>query len=240
MLYRLLIAFCLVAVLAQAQAPPAFEAASIKPTQHGRDAQGWSRSSIDVPSPGRLVAENSSLDELIRYAYDLKEYQVSGPVWLNDDSVCFDIAATTSGASKAQIRVMLQTLLAERFHLESHRERRTLSVYNLVAVKSGAKLQLTTSHREGPSVQSNSGRNGGTFKATNVSMADFAYQLSRHLNRPVFDQTGLKDRYDFSLQYDEAGLVPVVQQQLGLRIESAKAPVDVLIIDHIDRVPTEN
>ena len=89
--------------------------------------------------------------------------------------------------------------------------------------------------------KSNSGRNGGTFKATNVSMADFAYQLSRHLNRPAFDQTGLKDRYDFSLQCDEAGLVPVVQQQqLGLRIESAKAPVDVLIIDHIDRVPTEN
>jgi|SRR5215469_2338840 len=97
MLYRLLIAFCLAGVLAQAQAPPAFEAASIKPTQHGRDAQGWSRSSVDVPSPGRLVAENSSLDGLIRYAYDLKEYQVSGPVWLNDDSVCFDTSCHDLG-----------------------------------------------------------------------------------------------------------------------------------------------
>jgi uncharacterized protein (TIGR03435 family) len=240
MLYRSLIALCVASLLAQAQAPPAFEAASIKPTQHGRDGQGWSHSSIDVPNPGRFVAENSSLDELIRYAYDLKEYQISGPSWLNDDSVCYDITATTPGASEAQIRVMLQTLLADRFHLEAHREKRTRPVYNLVAVKSGAKLQLTTSHREGPSVQSNGGQNGGTFKATNVSMADFAYQLSRHLKEPVFDHTGLMDRYDFSLQYDEAGLLTVVQQQLGLRVESVKAPVDVLIIDRINRVPTGN
>jgi hypothetical protein len=80
-------------VLGQPQAPPAFEVASVKPTQHGRNAEGWSHSSVDIPSPGRLVAENSSLDELIRFAYRLKDYQVSGPVWLNDDAESFDVVA---------------------------------------------------------------------------------------------------------------------------------------------------
>jgi uncharacterized protein (TIGR03435 family) len=80
-------------VLPQSQTVPAFDVASVKPTQHGRNAEGWSRSSVDIPSPDRLVAENSSLDELIRFAYDLQDYQVAGPLWLNDDSECFDVVA---------------------------------------------------------------------------------------------------------------------------------------------------
>src|ERR1700730_18371019 len=86
------ILFLLLQAAAFAQAP-AFDVASIKPTQHGRNAEGWGYSDQDTPSPGRFVATNSSLDELIRWAYGVKEDQVSGPVWLNDDSVSFDVAA---------------------------------------------------------------------------------------------------------------------------------------------------
>jgi uncharacterized protein (TIGR03435 family) len=79
-------------VLAWNQGPPAFEVASVRPTSHGGpDAQGFSRSSAGITGPGHFVAENSSLDELIRFAYDLKDYQVYGPVWLNDKSECFDV-----------------------------------------------------------------------------------------------------------------------------------------------------
>ena len=113
---RSLVFAALLPLLAQNQPQPAFEVASVKPTQHGRNAEGWSRSSVDIPSPGRLVAENSSLDELIRFAYSLQDYHVSGPVWLNDDSESFDILASAPpDTPKAQIRVMLQNLLMERF-----------------------------------------------------------------------------------------------------------------------------
>lgn len=240
MFYRFLAALCPAVLLAQAPAPPAFEAASVKPTQHGRDANGWSRSSLDLPSPGRLVATNNSLAELIRFAYNVKDYQVSGPVWLNDDTVCFDIAATAPGASRAQMRAMMQSLLAERFHLAAHRETRELPVFHLVAGKGGPKLKATTSNRAGPSTQHNGGNTGGTVTATNVSMADLALLLSRDLKRPVFDKTGIAGRFDFTVQYSESGLPAAIQDQLGLRVESAKDPVEVLVIDHIERRPTDN
>src|SRR5580692_12260224 len=72
----------LLPALAQTQTQPTFDVASVKATDPARNAQHWS--SVDIPGPGRLVAENSSLDELIRFAYSLKDYHVSGPIWLND------------------------------------------------------------------------------------------------------------------------------------------------------------
>jgi uncharacterized protein (TIGR03435 family) len=237
MCHRLLIALCPSLLLAQTAT---FEAASIKPTQHGRDANGWAYSDVTIPSPGRLEALNSSLDELIRYAYDLKDYQLSGPHWLNDDSVCFDISATAPGATQNEMRAMLQTLLAERFHLQVRRETRELPIYKMVPAKGGPKLKPAASETGAPSFKSNSGSSGGAMSATGVTMADFAAQLSRDFKRPVFDQTGLTGRYDFSLHYDETGMASAIQQQLGLRVESAKAPVEVLVVDSIDRKPTEN
>jgi uncharacterized protein (TIGR03435 family) len=139
---RSLVFAALLPLLAQNQPQPAFEVASVKPTQHGRNAEGWSRSSVDIPSPGRLVAENSSLDELIRFAYSLQDYQVSGPVWLNDDSESFDILASAPpDTPKAQIRVMLQNLLMERFQLAAHRENKVLPIFELVVGKNGPKLR---------------------------------------------------------------------------------------------------
>lgn len=237
MALRLLIVLCPAVLLAQA--PAAFESASVKPAAHGRNFNGWSYSDVRIPSPGHLEATNSRLDDLIRYAYDIKDYQLSAPHWLSDDSVSFDVSATAPGASEAQIRGMLQKLLVDRFHLQARHETRDLPLYRLVAAKRGPKLKPAASETGPPSVKSNSGANGGGLTATGVSMGDFADALSHELNRPVLDQTNVTGRYDISLQYDETGIIPAVQQ-LGLRLESAKEKVDVLIVDNIDRKPTEN
>jgi uncharacterized protein (TIGR03435 family) len=242
-----IIFFTVALALGQAQSPPAFEVASVRPAVHGRDAAGWSRSSIG-DNHGRLVAENSSLDEMIRYAYTLKDYQVLGPAWLNDDSECFDVAAkappdATSNATSKEIRTMMQTLLAQRFKLAAHREERTLPIYNLVVAKSGFRLTPVS-----PTGHGGTSSGGGTMKATSLSMAEFAYQLSRELKLPVFDKTGIEGAFDFTLQYaperDTSATGPslftAIQETLGLKLESAKGPVEVLIVDHIEKAPTEN
>jgi uncharacterized protein (TIGR03435 family) len=197
-------------------------------------SESWQR----VPSPGRFEAQNSSLDELIRYAYNVKDYQVVGPPWLNDDDVCFDITArAATPAPRKEIPPMVQTLLTDRFHLVAHRETRTLSVLDLVPGKKPFRQAASAETR--PSTMSR----GGDVAATGVNMGDLAYQLSRYLKRPVFDATGIQGRYDLKFRYDAsdpASLNGALQEQLGLRLESTKAPVEVLVIDSIDRKPTEN
>jgi len=145
--------------LSWAQAPPAFEVASVKFTSHGRASDGWSHSSVSIPSPGRFAAQNSSLDELVRYAYELKDYQVIGPAWLNDDSECFDIEAKEApDSSNKQVRLMLQALLVDRFRLAVHRETRMLPVYELSFDLSSTLTHVITArnHRCSPRFNSSS------------------------------------------------------------------------------------
>ena len=236
--------FALLPGLAQSQAPPAFDVASVRSTQHGRNAEGWSHSSVAIPSPGRLVAENSSLDELIRFAYNLKEHQISGPIWLNDDSESFDIRAEApSSTPKEQMRVMLQTLLADRFKLAAHRDNKVLPIYELVMGKNRPRLK---SAHPGGRMSTSSG--GGMMRATNVTMAEFAYQLSRQVKRPVLDKTGISGAFDVTLHYaadvDYVSTAPslftAVQETTGLRLKPAKGSVEILVIDHIEKTPTEN
>src|SRR5215469_6788670 len=101
---------------------PSFDVASIKPTAHKRDANGFSQNDEpQIPSPGRLSVVNNSLAELIRWAYRLKDYQFEGPNWLDDDSASFDMVAKASPeTTKAQMRVLLQSLLQTRFRLTFH------------------------------------------------------------------------------------------------------------------------
>jgi len=224
--------------------PPAFEVASVKPGQHVKTPDGYSYSSIDNPTPGNLVAINASLAECIRWAYNVKEYQLSGPDWLNSSDTTFDIKAKApAGTPRPEIRRMLQTLLAERLKLELHRETRMLPVYYLVAVKGGPKLQQPkTDGRHGFASA------GGHLEATNVTMADFADEMARDTDRPVFDKTGISGRFDLKLDYspdrsdnpDRPSLFTALQEQLGLRLESQKGPVEVLVIDRADRVPSAN
>jgi uncharacterized protein (TIGR03435 family) len=225
-------------------AAPAFEVASVKLIQKVRNAEGWSFSDVKIAGPGRLVATNASLDECIRWAYEVKEYQVSGPPWLNSDTVTYNIEAKAPPETPAkQIRLMLQTLLAERFKLALHRESRMLSVYNLVVAKNGHKLQEAAPEgRAG--LFSDSSLTSVNVSSQRASMAGLANKLSLDVGRPVFDRTEIKGFFRISLEWaregDGASVFTAVQEQLGLKLEGAKAPIEVLVNDHAQRIPAEN
>jgi uncharacterized protein (TIGR03435 family) len=229
---------------AQAPAPAEFEVASVKLTQHGRTVEGSSHSTVGNTDQGSFSATNATLQMLLVWAYDVKDYQISGPDWLNSEDARYDITAKSpAGVPSRQMPAMLQSLLVERFKLALHRETRTLPIYELVIAKSGPKI-----HEVASDGHSNSTRMGeGRLTATHVTMTDLAVQLSRHLGRAVIDQTGLKGAFDFTLDYaaDDAdtsrpSIFTALQEQLGLRLEATKGPVEVLVVDRAERIPTEN
>jgi uncharacterized protein (TIGR03435 family) len=228
-----------------AQTPPlpSFEVASIKSTAHGKGPDGVGRSWIDTPSPESVVAVNSSIMECITWAYRLKDYQLVAPDWLDAPDVSFDINAKgPPGTTKPQLRLMMQALLAERFKLKVHRETRTLPVYHLVVAKQGAKLREADSS---PGWGTTTG--GGRMEAHHVTMEQFAEALSREIGRPVFNQTEIAGAYDYKMSYapmdstnDMRQPIFSAIQQYGLRLESAKGPVEVVVVDHVEKKPTGN
>ncbi len=229
-----------------ASAPATFEVASIKLNTSG------DRSSRTSGRPGMLVMTNVPLKAIIEQAYQVKDFSLSGPDWL--DTVRFDIEAQLPAqGSREEMRNMLQALLVDRFKLASHRETKTLSAYALVVVKTGAKLKEV---EPGPG-STTGGR--GSVTSTRTSMRQFADWLSTRMDHPVQDQTGLKGAYDIKLEWspieenaaanpdaapppDNAGptIFTALQEQLGLRLQAEKLPVEILVIDHIERTPTEN
>jgi uncharacterized protein (TIGR03435 family) len=228
----------------RAQTPPEFDVASIRTTAHGRDANGFSQSSLGTSGPERFEAQNSSLDELIRYAWNLKEYQVAGPRWLNDDKASFDISAKFApNTPESQVRLMVRALLAKRFHMISHTETKTVNLFELVADKAGAKLTPA-----GPDEPEGMGSGGGKMKVTHTTLADFAEYISSSMTRPVVDKSGIDGFFSFSLQYslNDSGsstlpsLPGAILQTLGLRLNPARGPVTMLVIENIDRAPTAN
>ena len=182
----------------------------------------------------------------------MKDYQVSGPDWLNTE--IYDITATLPpGTTGDEVLLMIQTLLADRFKLTLHRDSKELPVYALVVGKGGSKLQEVEFGRG-----STSG-SPGHLTATRIAIRNLTEFLSRQTGRPVLDMTGLKGFYNFTLNYtpDAAPSAPspetpipesavgpslftAVQEQLGLRLEARKAPVEILVVDHAEKVPTEN
>jgi uncharacterized protein (TIGR03435 family) len=243
---ELRLAFCILAMAAVVAAPAraeAFDVASVRPTK----SEGG-KSSVKI-TPGQVAMENVSLRKCIGLAYDVgedREYAFSGPGWLN--SVSFDIVAKfPPAASREQIALMLQTLLADRFKLKLHHETKELPVYALIVVKNGPKLQVSVS-----SGQAEFNLAPGRISGKAASMSAFADRLSARvqLSRPVLDLTGLKDTYDFilewapdSVQTDDASgpsVFTAIQEQLGLKLEARKHPVEILVIDHADKVPSEN
>ena len=198
----------------------------------------------------RVTIIDNTLKDLIRLAYQVKEYQISGPAWMATEK--HEIAANMpAGANRSQVPEMLQALLAERFHLKLHRETRKMAVYALAVGKGGLKLTATTAPASGRggagwvgSVSSN-----GRVGAKDSSIAAFASLLSKATDRPVIDMTGLAGSYDFDLTYTpelsataaEAGpTLAAALEQLGLKLEKREMQMDVLVIDGADKVPTEN
>jgi uncharacterized protein (TIGR03435 family) len=229
-------------IVAQSQ----FEVASIKPSQTGSlDREGNRRESVDTSADG-LTMRNVSLTSCVRWAYGVQASQVSGPAWL--DTERFDVVAKGAGpASEDQLRLMLQALLADRFKLTLHRDSKVMSSYELTVAKSGPKLQKSAG-------EGKSGHSGNGLKATfeKTSMPELAEHLSAIVRAPVADRTGLNERFEFAMDFSgffvpgatlddlPAFVNGAIQAQLGLKLELRKAPVEILVIDHAERVPSEN
>jgi uncharacterized protein (TIGR03435 family) len=203
-----------------------------------------------VGTSGNLYRRQAiAVADLIRDAYSVKDYQIAGgPPWVASDGDQFDIAAKAAEAapSEAQFRSMLQTLLADRFHLKLHRERRELPVYELVVAKGGPKFT------EVPAGAKPLDRQLSPGAPTRGTMEFVLAMVFRFADRPIVDRTGLKaSEYEFRFNAREVAaevqqgarpapsIFSAVQQQLGLRLQPAKALVDVLVIDHVEK-PTEN
>lgn len=232
--------------LAQEAVPAsrAFDVASVKVTQYRRPVDGPSFSDVKIASPGRLVAINASLYECIEWAYQLKEYQFSGPEWLKDGGRNYDIEAKAPPETPPeQIRLMLQTLLAERFHMRTHRESRTVAVYDLVIAKKGLKLQKASVDAQ-TGFTSEGGPSGVRMTSPRATMARFANWLSGSVDRPVIDRTELIGAFAIKLEWAREGDGPSVfsalEEQLGLALRASRAQIDILVVDHAEKSPTAN
>ena len=237
-----------------ADADPTFEVATIKPTDPDFRGKGFGG------PPGRFLTKGTTLDDLLMYAYSVHTKQIAGgPDWL--ESQRFDIEAkpdTPGSASDKQNRAMMRKLLVSRFNLKFHEEKRDLSAFVLSVNKGGPKLDKSEDDPNTPSTFAFRGLGNLVFRS--ISMPDFASWMQTVLDRPVVDRTELKGRYQGVLKWnpDETQfaifgppphpstaadappeLSQAIQQQLGLRLDAAKTPVAVMVIDHVEK-PSEN
>lgn len=238
---KFLLATCLVTVLT-AQTPPgiAFDVASVTPSLPG------SPSTSDI-QPGRFHCTNKSVAWLMWIAYSIQDNQISGaPDWVR--SVGFDIDARTEAARtgsaaemESHLGPLLQRLLEDRFRLKIHREDRQTTLYSLVVAKSGPRLK--PSDTPNPSMGNSLQDGKMVLKADGLSMGSLARFLSRQAGRPVVDKTGLAGNYDVKLEWSPdqnpdstaESIFSALQEQLGLRIEAIKGPVNFVIIDSVER-----
>jgi len=233
-----------------ADAHPTFEVATIKPSAPG---EGGNANAFFSAQGRHFSTKSATLVDLIKYAYTLVPRQIQGaPDWA--DTTRFDIAGEPDAAGKpnlAQIQEMYQKLLADRFKLSIHRIHKQFPVYALKLEKDGRKLSSSGDPNGHEHVLANPGpHGGGTLTFVNVPIAHLVSTLMAYVkDRQVVDQTGLTGSYDFSLTFAPDPLAPgagtapdifhAVQQQLGLKLQPRKAPVEVLVIDHVE-MPTAN
>jgi uncharacterized protein (TIGR03435 family) len=240
--------------LAHAQSPSgsriAFEVASVRPsTEQGTGGEGGSRSEIHFAADS-LTMRNIDLSEMLEWAYRLEHYQLAGGSMLEGSR--YDVRARAGAPTDVDsIRLMLQDLLATRFKVELHREKKRMSVYELVVAKEGPRLPTDKMASLPPSYPEETFPRvlDGDFVFTNVSMSDFAKQLTelRGIDLPVLDHTGIRGVYDITLKSaakalsepDGPSLLTLIHEQLGLKLVSAKDFIDVIVVDHAE-APTAN
>jgi uncharacterized protein (TIGR03435 family) len=236
---------------------PGYEVATIKPSKPEQQGRGFTLQ-------GRhLVARNFTVEGLITLAYNLHGTQVTGgPDWIKTDHFDMDVLPDHEGLpSLDQARGIVRKLLADRFGLKFHNDTKELSVYVLSVAKTGPKLTKSGSD---PSSPPGMGGPPGRMNMRNGSMAEFAQVMQGIMDRPVLDQTGLKDRYDLTLRWtpDESqygGRIPpqntgdssaasadappplftAIQEQIGLKLDAMKAPAKVMVIESVAK-PSEN
>jgi uncharacterized protein (TIGR03435 family) len=231
-----------------------FEVASVKPA-----APGGRGMSINRSEGGRFTTENIPLRFLITFAYNIRDHQLTGgPGWLSSDR--WDIVARPESKvpdgpeGTEKIRAMVRALLAERFQLATHTETKELPIYALVVAKNGPKLTPSPPEARGPGLRVNR----GLLTATKTPLSLLAQHLSNTLGRTVLDQTGITGNFDFKLEYATETMGPpgakevqehkeasveselpsvftALQEQLGLRLEPKRAPVEIVVIDKVEK-----
>jgi uncharacterized protein (TIGR03435 family) len=224
-----------------------FAVASIRPSAEDVKFEHDGKTEI---TPGTLTMRDVTAATCIKFAYGVQDSQISGPDWLQSDH--FDILAKAdSPVAEDQLKLMMQALLADRFKLAFHRQNKELSAYAMTVAKGGAKLKEsapgTKPYRENSAV-------GSIVRAW--TMKEWADFISGPMRTPVVDMTGLKGRYDFSLDFtaylpggenamnvafDNANgiMIAAMQGELGLKMESRNEAVEVLVIDHVEQ-PSAN
>jgi uncharacterized protein (TIGR03435 family) len=242
----------LLAIAAAVWGQPSFDAASVRASAPDKSNEAGGRG-IHF-TPGSVTIRDMNITSIIVTAFDLPPYQIAVPDWAARER--YDITARAAGASgEPELRQMLQQLLAERFHVLFHREKKDLPVFVLSTGKKSSRLR--ESHAEGPGVMSGK---GGEMLFEHYSMAELAIFLwkIRATGRPVLDMTGLTGRYDFSIEILESnpdspieakrgaeraindpGFPALLAAQLGLKLEARATPTEMLVVDRIER-PAEN
>jgi uncharacterized protein (TIGR03435 family) len=228
----------LLVLLAVFASAATFEAASVRINQ--TDARG----DREAYTGGRLEMTNVTLRMLVRFAYRIPDPQIAeGPKWI--DTTRFDIAAKADHpADGPELMDMLQPLLADRFQLKFHHETKTLAGYAITVAKGGMVAKPGDANHCGTNT------NPGYINAKSCTMAELTTRLASILQRPVADGTNDSRRYDFVLRWtpdnmqsggasDGISLFAALQEQVGVKLESQKVPVDVLVIDRAE-LPSEN
>lgn len=233
-----------------------FEVASVKASVPGAVREPRAVGPNIRVSPGSVTMRGVTLRASIRWAWHVSAYQVTGPDWL--DSERYEITGKASGpATEDELRAMMQALIQERFKLAFHRQTKELAAYVLVAGKNGPKVQEAKTEGE-MNVDVNQKQLSVSVQRAPVSqMIDM---ISNILRAPVIDQTGLTGRYDLtlnvakyvgdmaargqsmdSLQADPMAIISMIlQEEFGLKLEGRKVPLEMVIIDHAEKVPVEN
>jgi uncharacterized protein (TIGR03435 family) len=219
--------------------PPRFEVASVRLA--GEDSK---RSERRIQTePGSLTTRGLPLRACILWAYQ-QPIQIIAPDWINQ--VALDIVAkAATPVGDEQLYLMLRTLLEERMGVQAHFERRETPVYAITIAKGGPKFTKSTA--EVPLVLSQD--KDGALVIQHFSMNELAQVFSRQFDRPVVDATGMKGRYDGRIDMStnaaerieyQSALITSMEEQMGLNIQARKEEVDVLIVDHAERTPTDN
>jgi len=234
------------AVCALAAEKKTFEVASVRPAQSGREST--------TVEPGVVTMRNTRLSACIRWAYGVQDYQLSGPTWINDAR--FDIVAKAGEAAKdADLRLMMRTLLTDRFKLTFHRETKELPALVLTVGKNGHKL--TPTEVEGTPTFKTGKMNLTGQGATISQLVEF---IAGEIRQPLIDQTGLTGKFNYFLDinayvneemlksaapdgppHEAASIIAqAMQAQLGLKVESKKMPIEMFVVDGMEKAPTEN
>jgi len=234
-----------------ALAQPAFDVASVK---QGGPVRPDGLLNIDLghANNGVVTLTNTTLSEMVRYAYGLtNEDQIAGPGWIKDRQYRYELVGKAAPDTKVEtLRLMLQTLLKERFRLELHQEPRKIT--HLILERGKAEPKVTPSSPDEASSRVIS--MPGHLQYRRIAMNTFVALISRFLKQPVLDRTGLTGVYDLKLEWtpDDAvaptdsaptpkpDIFTAVQQQLGLKLEVSKEPLEVLVVDKAEKVPLEN